>query len=110
MPCERRGKNSPFSHCQSRIFLPAARDAYRSVLELSALHLPHILMLREQAERQGIPPQFVVRAFGMAGVDPAMMGSDPVPVWSELWREFSPSGMAGSAVSRSVSAAVRAFR
>jgi acetyl-CoA acetyltransferase family protein len=38
-----------------------------------------VLMSREQAERRGIPPQFVIRSFGMAGVDPAMMGVGPVP-------------------------------
>ena len=38
-----------------------------------------LLLSREQAERRGIKARFAVRSFGMAGVDPTLMGIGPVP-------------------------------
>lgn len=38
-----------------------------------------LLLSREQAERRGMEVRFAVRSFGMAGVDPTLMGSGPVP-------------------------------
>jgi acetyl-CoA acetyltransferase family protein len=38
-----------------------------------------LLLSREQAERRGSKARFAVRSFGMAGVDPTLMGIGPVP-------------------------------
>lgn len=38
-----------------------------------------LLMSREEAEKRGIKPMAVIRGIGIAGVDPSIMGSGPVP-------------------------------
>lgn len=38
-----------------------------------------VLMSMEQAEKRGLEPLAVIRSFAQAGVDPALMGSGPIP-------------------------------
>ncbi|MBI5441973.1 MAG: acetyl-CoA C-acetyltransferase [Deltaproteobacteria bacterium] len=46
-----------------------------------------VLMAREEAERRGVRPLAAVRSIGFAGVEPALMGTGPVPASRKALRQ-----------------------